>query len=121
MYEPAMACYDEALRIDPEYAEAHMDKGVLLAKTGRIDEALECCMTALWCIAMAIRACILAKHHTEEKEMIMKEIQRMQLRVKDTVFDIAREAGKEDVLNERLQESGLLADLDKIQAMLTQS
>ena len=38
--EEAIAHYEQALRINPDYAEAHNNLGLLLAQTGRIEEAI---------------------------------------------------------------------------------
>jgi tetratricopeptide (TPR) repeat protein len=39
-HEEALADYDEALTIDPEYASAHASRGAALADLGRREEAL---------------------------------------------------------------------------------
>lgn len=40
--EAALACFDEALQIAPNHAEAHMKKGLALERLKRPDEALAC-------------------------------------------------------------------------------
>ena len=40
--EDAIASYDKALRIDPDYADAWFNKGMILKKMGRSKEATEC-------------------------------------------------------------------------------
>lgn len=40
-YEEALACFEEALRVEPEDAEARLKKGTALEKLGRLEEALE--------------------------------------------------------------------------------
>mgnify|MGYP006424353483 CR=1 FL=1 len=41
-YEEAIACFDEAIRLDPEYLLALYAKGNLLRKLGRDEEAEQC-------------------------------------------------------------------------------
>jgi hypothetical protein len=38
----AVACYDQALRLRPEYGKAYINKGIALVARGDIDEALRC-------------------------------------------------------------------------------
>jgi serine/threonine protein kinase len=40
--EEALACYEQALRINPRYVDAWSNKGVVLVKLGRVEEALAC-------------------------------------------------------------------------------
>jgi tetratricopeptide (TPR) repeat protein len=40
--EAALACFDEALELDPAHAEAFVKRGTALEKLGRFDEAIEC-------------------------------------------------------------------------------
>ena len=40
-YKEALACYVEAVRLKPNYAEAHYDLGSIMLKQGRLDEAIE--------------------------------------------------------------------------------
>ena len=40
-YDEATRAYDEAIRIDPEYAEAWFNKGLALYNQGRYDEAIK--------------------------------------------------------------------------------
>jgi Flp pilus assembly protein TadD len=37
----AIAQYEQALRIEPEYAEAHCNLGIALEKAGRMPEAIQ--------------------------------------------------------------------------------
>ena len=46
-YEKAIECYDKALEINPNYAEAWNNKGVALSKLRRYEEAIECFNRAL--------------------------------------------------------------------------
>ena len=46
-FDEAIQCYDQALRIDPQYAAAWSNKGNSLASLGRFDEALQCFEQAL--------------------------------------------------------------------------
>lgn len=46
-YAEARTAYDQALRIDPEYADARFDKGETLEKMGKLLEAQKCCSLAL--------------------------------------------------------------------------
>lgn len=39
-YEEAIASYEQALRLDPNYANAHMYKGLTLRKLGNVEGAL---------------------------------------------------------------------------------
>jgi Flp pilus assembly protein TadD len=39
-FEQAMSLLDEALRLDPEMADAHLLKGIVLMDQGRTEEAL---------------------------------------------------------------------------------
>lgn len=41
-YENALECFDEAIKIDPEYAEAYNEKGNVLLILGRVDDAVKC-------------------------------------------------------------------------------
>ena len=43
----AVACYHEALRRQPDYAEAHNNLGIVLQVQGRLDEAVACYHEAL--------------------------------------------------------------------------
>ena len=45
--EPAIDCYTKALRIKPDYAEAHYNLGNVLKALGRGDEAIGCYSKAL--------------------------------------------------------------------------
>jgi tetratricopeptide (TPR) repeat protein len=47
-YDEAMANYDEALRIQPTFPEAHFFKGAVLDEEGRLDEAIAEYQQALW-------------------------------------------------------------------------
>jgi tetratricopeptide (TPR) repeat protein len=40
-YEAALACFEEALQLEPEDAEARLKKGTALEKLGKLEEALE--------------------------------------------------------------------------------
>ena len=40
--EQAIKCYDEAIRINPEYADTWKNKGVVLSLLGKSKEALKC-------------------------------------------------------------------------------
>lgn len=46
-YEEALKYYEEGLRIKPEYAAIHYNKGVVFAAQGKYKESLECYETAL--------------------------------------------------------------------------
>ena len=46
-YEKAIKAYDNALRIDPEDADAWFDKGETLKKMGKPTEATRCIETAI--------------------------------------------------------------------------
>ncbi len=46
-YEEALACYDRALAVNPQLAEAWSNKGGALHRLGRYEEALACCDRAL--------------------------------------------------------------------------
>ena len=41
-YEEAIECYDEAIRINPDYASAYLNKGSALSDLGKKEEAIEC-------------------------------------------------------------------------------
>ena len=41
-YQGAIACYDEAIRIDPNYADAWNTKGIIFRKLGKENEAEKC-------------------------------------------------------------------------------
>ena len=41
-YLEALKCFDNALRMNPQYASAWMNKGISLANLGYIREALKC-------------------------------------------------------------------------------
>ena len=45
--DEALACYDRALAIDPQYAMAWNNKGAALGTLGRYDEEIACCDRAL--------------------------------------------------------------------------
>ena len=47
LYEAAITDYDEAIRRDPDYAEAYYNRGGLLAELGYTDEAEQVLQTAL--------------------------------------------------------------------------
>jgi len=40
-YDEAIQAYDEAIKLDPEYATAWYNKGVTLSKQGYCDEAIQ--------------------------------------------------------------------------------
>ena len=40
--EQALGCYDEALSLTPQFANAWNNKGVSLKRAGRVTEALDC-------------------------------------------------------------------------------
>lgn len=46
-YEKAIAAYDNALRIDPDDADAWFNKGTTLTKMGKHAEAARCVETAI--------------------------------------------------------------------------
>ncbi|MEA2045640.1 MAG: tetratricopeptide repeat protein [Euryarchaeota archaeon] len=41
-YTEAIRCYDEAIRINPQYTDAWNNKGLALGDLGRYDEAIDC-------------------------------------------------------------------------------
>ncbi len=41
-FDEALACYERALEIDPDYRGAWVNKGYVLTKLGRYDEATSC-------------------------------------------------------------------------------
>jgi tetratricopeptide (TPR) repeat protein len=41
-FEEALKCFDEAIRIDPKYAEAWLNRGFAVRGLGRFEEVLEC-------------------------------------------------------------------------------
>ena len=41
-FEEALKCYNEAIRIDPNYSNAHYNKGNVLYNQGELEEALNC-------------------------------------------------------------------------------
>ena len=41
-YEEAIECYDKAIELDPDYADAWKHKGDALYELGRYEEAIEC-------------------------------------------------------------------------------
>lgn len=45
--EEAIACFDRAVEIDPQYAGSWNNKGLTLVHLGRFDEAVKCCDKAL--------------------------------------------------------------------------
>jgi tetratricopeptide (TPR) repeat protein/tRNA A-37 threonylcarbamoyl transferase component Bud32 len=46
-FAEALACYDRALAIDPQFARVWVNKGVVLERLGRYDEEIACCDRAL--------------------------------------------------------------------------
>ena len=46
-YEKALAAYENALRIDPDDADAWFNKGMTLKKMGKISDATRCVETAI--------------------------------------------------------------------------
>ena len=46
-YDEAIGCYDKALEIKPEYANAWNNKGIALGNLERSDEAIRCFDKAL--------------------------------------------------------------------------
>jgi tetratricopeptide (TPR) repeat protein len=45
-FDKALMAYDEAIKIDPEFAKAWFYKAILLYKLGKMDKALECAKRA---------------------------------------------------------------------------
>jgi tetratricopeptide (TPR) repeat protein len=43
-YKPteAMACFEQALALKPDYAEAHYNQGIALKQLDRLDDAVAC-------------------------------------------------------------------------------
>jgi predicted O-linked N-acetylglucosamine transferase (SPINDLY family) len=47
LLQQALACYDEAIRMAPSFARAHLNRGNILLETGDVEGALAACATAL--------------------------------------------------------------------------
>ena len=45
--DEAIACFRQALELDPKFAPAHRNLGIALYKQGKLDEAIACFRNAL--------------------------------------------------------------------------